>query len=663
MPSFLSRPGMRTGSYPEKPAPDLTDFEQAAHKFFVRILGRFTSKSFNQEKVIRRIEQHESTIRHCTEEVLSVAILKIREKLITESLSGESIAEAFAIIREVSARTLGKRHYDVQLFGAWLMIHGNLAEMSTGEGKTLTTSLAASTAALAGIPVHVITANDYLAGRDAELMQPLYRRLGLTGTAVIEGMDKVQRQKAYQSDIVHTTNKQIAFDYLRDRLEIGGDSGPLKFLLKQCQPKKVDDNRLILRGLNFALVDEADSVLIDEANTPLIITRTKPNKEPASTYSDALYLASTLVEDRDYVVANKTRQVELTQQGEDKLAENVRHLSEFWRQTRQREALVKKALIAQFFYINGKQYIVQDGKVRIIDEFTGRLMPDRSWEQGLHQMIEAKEGCLITEQRETLARISYQTFFRRYLHLAGTSGTIKEVATELHNVYGLSTIQVPTHKPSQMKSMPERIFLDYPKKKQALLARIAQLYEQGRPVLIGTGSVAESEEVSRWLQAGKFPHQVLNATQDKYEADIIAKAGRQKSITVATNMAGRGTDIALGLGVAELGGLHVIALNSNESRRVDRQLYGRCARQGDPGSTEAILCLQDPAFTHFYAPAFLKLLALLCPNGKPIPRLISHPILRIAQHVKEGRQRRLRKWVMAQDKQTERQLAFTGKFE
>jgi preprotein translocase subunit SecA len=290
-------------------------------------------------------------------------------------------------------------------------------------------------------------------------------------------------------------------------------------------------------------------------------------------------------------------------------------------------------------------------------------MADRSWEQGLHQMIEVKEGCVITEQRQTLARISYQVFFRRYLFLAGTSGTLKEVANEMHRLYGLQTIKVPTHNPSLMMMMQERIYRTLALKRKAFLERISQLSAQGRPVLIGTASVAESEEVSSWLQDAGYLHQVLNANQDKQEADIIARAGQRKAITVATNMAGRGTDIALKLGVSDLGGLHVIALNSNESRRIDRQLYGRCARQGDAGSAEAILSLEDPALQQFYSTAMLRLLKWFCSGSKPIPDFIGRLILRFPQMIKERRQWQMRAQVMNYDKHLARLLAFTGKFE
>lgn len=663
MSDTLFRPGMRLGDYPQKQESDLSEFEQKAAALFEKICKPFSRHRFNQNYVVKKIEHYEESLLNCSEETLTIAIVELQEKLWRYGLTEELIAQSFATIRETAARTLGKRHYDVQLLGGWLMINGMLAEMETGEGKTLTTTLPACTAAMAGIPVHVITANDYLAARDAEIMQPLYQRLGLTGASVVDGMEKEKRLRNYKCHIVHTTNKQIAFDYLRDRIEIGEDTGSLRFQFRQLQSENSHNNPLLLRGLCFALIDEADSVLIDEAKTPLIITQTRPNEEDPETYSDALYLASSLSINTDFTIDNKNREIEFTLKGEDKLEKIIIALPKHWQNKRRRELLVKQAISAEFFYKKDKHYVVNEDKVQIVDEFTGRIMADRSWEQGLHQMIEAKEGCLITEQRETIARISYQNFFRRYLRLAGTSGTLKEVASELHSVYGLQTIKVPTHQPSKRILMPERIYCSSKQVRQKFVDRISELSKSNRPVLIGTSSVAESEEVSVWLQQAGYTHRVLNANQDKFEADIIAKAGSQNAITVATNMAGRGTDIGLGLGVSKQGGLHVIALNSNESRRIDRQLYGRCARQGDPGSAEAILSLQEPALQQFYSSAMLMVFSKFCPKAKPIPNFLGRVILRFPQFIKEKQQRVIRQQVMEHDRHIARLLAFTGKFE
>jgi preprotein translocase subunit SecA len=513
--------------------------------------------------------------------------------------------------------------------------------------------------------VHVITANDYLAERDCEIMLPLYRRLGLIGAAVTDGMQPEECRQAYQADIVHTTNKQIAFDYLRDRIEIGEDTGDLRFQYRQIQSRQNPDSggKLLLRGLCFAIIDEADSVLIDEANTPLIITRTLPNEESADTYSDALYLASTLVADKDYKVDEKLRAVDLTVAGEDGLEDKILKLPKLWRNKRKRETLVKQALAANLFYKRDREYVVNEEKVQIIDQSTGRLMPDRAWEQGLQQMIEAKEGCLISEQREPQARISYQRFFSRYLRLGGTSGTISEVGGELRRVYGLDVHKVATNQPSKRLAMGEHVFRDQVDKKLTLINRLRAMNRVGRPILIGTSSVEESEQVSEWLQQAGIRHRVLNARQDRHEAEIIAEAGQKGAITVATNMAGRGTDIALGPGVEELGGLHVISLSLNDSYRIDRQLFGRSARQGDPGSAEAILSLQDSALAGHYGPTVVSMLKRMTKPGQPLPGFISRSILRLPQKRHEARQCRIRKQLMKQDRRLRRTLAFSGRFE
>lgn len=665
MSECVYRPGLRFGRYPQKPESRLTDLEQNAARFFDRLQKRFTGDRYNKAYVVSKVNHYEDSLKTYTEQHLTLAILELREKLYRQGLREKLVIKAFAIIRETADRTLHKRHFDEQLFGGWLMINGMLAEMETGEGKTLTATLPACTAALAGMPVHVITANDYLAARDSEILLPLYLRLGLKSGAVIEGMETEQRRAMYQLPLVHTTNKQIAFDYLRDRIAIGDDTGPLKFQYRSIY-REVKDNQpnpLLMRGLCFAIIDEADSVLIDEAKTPLIITESLPNEEAPETYSDALYLASSMFINVDFLVDFKTRELELTTQGEATIADMAIDLGPEWKNKRKRDRLVKLALVAEYFYKRNKQYIVNEGKVQIVDEFTGRIMADRSWEQGLQQMIETKEGCILSEQREPLARISYQRFFSRYLKLAGTSGTVQEVAAEMHAVYGLHSVKVTTHQPSKRIFLPERLYHTLLEKKQASLQRINALHAQNRPVLIGTGSVAESLEVSGWLEEAGLSHRVLNAEQDKHEAEIIAGAGQPNAITVATNMAGRGTDIELGMGVAEIGGLHVLSLCYKESRRLDRQLYGRCARQGDPGSCEAILSLEDPGLTEFYSAAVLKILAKFGSDNQPIPDRLGRWLLRLPQRKKEKLQRKIRKQIVQQDNHLSRILAFSGEFE
>jgi len=659
------KPGIRLGSYPQRVDSALDEVEHLIGGWIEHQRTRLKRNRYSQRYIARKVKRYQEALQNCSDEALDAVLEELSFQLHRQGLQETLIIESFAVIREAAARSLDKRHFDTQLYGGWLMMNGMLAEMQTGEGKTLTMTLPACTAALAGIPVHVITANDYLAERDCEIMLPLYQRLRLRGASISDGMETQQCRQAYQADIVHLTNKQVAFDYLRDRIKIGDDTGELRFQYRQIrrQQDSSADGQLLLRGLCFAIVDEADSVLIDEANTPLIITRSLPNEESADVYSDALYLASTLVEGEHFKFDGKSRTVELNLAGEDSLEDQVLKLPKLWRNKRKREMLVRQALCANYFYLRDREYLVNDDKVQIIDQSTGRVMADRAWEQGLHQMIEAKEGCLISEQREPQARISYQKFFSRYLRLGGASGTISEVAGEMHRVYGLDVFRVATNQPSKRKMYCEKIYLDEVDKKLALINRVNSLHRTGRPILIGTCSVEESEQVGGWLQQQGINHRVLNARQDRDEAEIISAAGQQGAITVATNMAGRGTDISLGPGVRDLGGLHVISLSLNDSYRIDRQLYGRCARQGDPGSAEAILSLRDAALASYFAPAMLKFLAGLGGAGKPVPAFVSRLILRLPQRNHEKKQCRTRKALMKQDKQLRRTLAFSGRFE
>jgi len=665
MSETLIKPGVSLGNYPQRQDDALDDLEAVVRQWGERMRARLCRKACSQGFITRRIKRYEETLRAYSEQELDAAIDELRWQLHQQGMQQELIIASFALIREAAGRTLGMRHYDSQLFGGWLMINGMLAEMQTGEGKTLTAALPACTAALAGIPVHVITANDYLARRDCEILDPLYRRLDLKASWVVDGMSPDECREAYGADIAHTTNKQIAFDYLRDRIEMGEDTGDLRFQYRQIQRRVQPGQgpKLMLRGLCFAIVDEADSVLIDEANTPLIITRKIPNEDSVETYSDALFLASSLLVHEDYRMDEKHRSVELTRMGEEKLELRTEALPKIWRNRRKRESLVKQALAAQLFYLRDRDYLVQEEKIQIIDQSTGRLMPDRSWQHGLHQMIEAKEGCLISEQREPLARISYQRFFSRYLRLGGTSGTLGEVADELRRVYGLNVRKVAPNRPMQRRRLGTRVYFDMKAKQSVLLQRVAELQRLGRPILIGTASVEESEQASGWLEQAGIAHRVLNARQDKQEAEIIAAAGQAGAVTVATNMAGRGTDIALGAGVTELGGLHVIALSLNASHRLERQLFGRCARQGDPGSAEAILSLQDAALKSFPGSTILKGLGGLLGRGKPVAGWLAVPLLRLAQRKHENRQAKIRKVLMKQDKRLRRILAFSGRFE
>jgi preprotein translocase subunit SecA len=562
-------------------------------------------------------------------------------------------AQCFALVREAAERSIGQRHFDVQLLGGWAMLNGRVAEMQTGEGKTLTATLAAATAALAGRAVHVVTVNDYLAGRDAADMGPIYRALGLTVGCIQHGMDPEARRAAYRCDVTYCSNKEVAFDYLRDRIALGGRPRPIAMRVNALAGAQ-DAGRLLLRGLQFAIVDEADSVLVDEARTPLILSAQAKHGQEEKLHGQALELARQLGE-AGFTVRDHS--IEITDAGLARLEELAHGLGGIWQGPRRREQLVRQALTALQLFRRDKHYLVRDGKVQIIDENTGRLMPDRSWEQGLHQLIELKEGCEVTGRRETLARISYQRFFRRYLELSGMTGTAREVAAELWAVYRLRVATIPTNRPMRRTRFADRIYGRSERKWQAVVERIRELIAEGRPVLVGTRSVAASEELARQLETAGVAYRLLNARQDREEAEIIARAGEPRRVTVATNMAGRGTDIKLAPGIAELGGLHVISTELNDSARIDRQLFGRCARQGDPGSCEAILAVDEDLITS-YMP-----LASALERLARVPRFLGRAVFALAQRRAGRVHSRARRDLLDLDEHLGDVLAFSGRGE
>jgi preprotein translocase subunit SecA len=598
-------PGVVHGVYPQRRPPEVTWLEQRVTSWagYLRRCARAGGAS--EKHMAQRVNTLAREFRLMADEEIRGRAEQLRSRLRCDGFQEELVATTFALVREVAGRTLEMRHYDAQIIAGWLMLQGKVVELETGAGKTLTATLPACTAALAGIPVHIVTVNDYLVSRDARWMQPLYRALGISSGTILEGMVPSLRQHAYRCDIAYTTNKQLVFDYLKDRLTLGKLTSPLQLQLERLHGEESNVKQLLLRGLCFAIVDEADSVLIDESRTPLIISKDRGGLDEEMIYHQALQLAEDLELGRDFSLIEKFRTVELTEFGKARICELASAFGGVWRGYRRGLDLVLQALNAKHAYIRDKHYLIKDDRVQIVDEFTGRTLADRSWERGLHQMIEAKEGCVISGQKETLARISYQQFFRRYLHLAGMTGTAREVTQELWSVYHLQVASVRTHWTTKREQFPTLISKTACEKWQKVCARIAAVHRQGRPVLIGTRSVAMSEHLSRLLDEIGLVHQVLNARQDEDEAAVIKTAGDVGRIVVATNMAGRGTDIKLGPGVVELGGLHVIATEIHEAKRIDRQLFGRCARQGDPGSFEMILSLDDE-LVRLYCPWMLK---------------------------------------------------------
>jgi preprotein translocase subunit SecA len=476
-------------------------------------------------------------------------------------------------------------------------------------------------------------------------------------------MDEHQRRSGYAQDIAYCTNKQLAFDYLRDRIVLNGDQNRLKLQLERLHRQDARSSRLFLRGLCFAIVDEADSVLVDEARTPLIISRKKDSTDQETLFRQALELADRLEQRLHFTVVGNERIVTINEKGSTYLKEISEGLGSIWNSSRQREELVRQALSARYLFNRDHHYLVDDGKVKIIDENTGRVMPDRSWERGLHQMIEIKEGCEISGQQEQLARITYQRFFRRYLRLAGMTGTAREVRRELWSIYHLPVRTIPTNKPICRNRQVDRVFPDRKTKWSAIAARIKDLVDEQRPVLVGTRSVEDSELLSERLTRNEVVHQVLNARQDAREAQIIAGAGKKSTVTVATNMAGRGTDIQLGRGVADIGGLHVISTERNEARRIDRQLFGRCGRQGDPGSYQSFLSLEDEILVNSFPALLCSLLKKGVCLNLPLSQRLSLWAMRYAQKSRERRTYRIRRDLMQMDEQIGKVLAFSGKME
>jgi preprotein translocase subunit SecA len=647
------------GAYLERADPPAQVVEEWLRAGMARLRRAFLGGAARPTgSFVRQVNALEAGLQNQDDARLRDAMREVARLLQIQGLREEGVARAFALVREASRRTLGMRHFDVQLLGAQVLLQGRIAEMATGEGKTLAATLAVCTAAAAGAAVHVVTVNDYLAERDAADNTPLYAFFGLTVGVVKQDMPVDERRRQYARDVVYVSNKELTFDYLKDRIALDGISAA------QLALRRLSGNTSapvpLLRGLHLAIVDEADSVLIDEARTPLIISETLPDDLGEAIYHEAIEIAGLLEKDVHYRLGNH-RDVWLIPAGEAEVQRLTAGQNGVWKSALWRKDLVEKALSARLLFHLDQHYILADGKVQIVDESTGRVMPDRTWERGLHQMIEAKEGCEISGQRRTLSQITYQRFFGRYLLLGGMTGTAREAEPELKRVYDLSVTRIPTNKTPRRRRWPDRVFPTSEERWVAVSARATELAGQGRAVLVGARSVEASEHLSRLLDAQGTAHTMLNARQDQSEAEAVAQAGQPGRITVATNRAGRGTDIKLAPEVEHAGGLHVILTEFHESARIDRQLFGRAARQGNPGSVEAIVSLEDELFLRF-VPAWLRALSLIglrqgCRSGS---RLFRYLVF-FAQTRAEARNRRIRLDTLRRDRQWLRALGFVGK--
>lgn len=585
-----------------------------------------------------------------------ISDIELRKKSLAlryDALSGRELddilVEAYALVREAGRRTLKMSHYEVQLLGGIAMHQESIAVMQTGEGKTLTATLPMYLAALTGKGAHLATANDYLATRDAELMEPIYNALGLSVGVVCSDTPRPQRLVAYASDVTYTTAKEVGFDFLRDRLfKRQNDSTGSNLIAAMLENQTTElSSQQVQRGLNFMLVDEADSILIDEARTPLIVSSMPDEviRAKVALYNWSFKVYSNFTIEEHFEVEPKSKQISLTQAGR-RLVRKLPHPELLDRTpTLDIYEQVEQAIFVEQNYIRDRHYVVRDGEVVIVDEFTGRLAEGRKWRSGLHQAIEAREGLDVSVENGEAARITIQDLFIRYKRLCGMTGTAANSATELRKIYEVRVVEVPTNKPPKRKQWPDLVFGTEDKKWQAIADEIEEVHATGRPVLIGTRSIDKSEALSTILKKRGIEHSVLNARHLASEAEIVAEAGQVGRVTVATNMAGRGTDIRLTSASLDLGGLHVICTELHESARIDRQLIGRCGRQGDPGSYRQFMSLEDEILKTGLGEARAK--RLLNHRDKPTPSLNRFATLfRTAQSKIERRHFKARKMLL-----------------
>ncbi len=579
--------------------------------FFDWLTKIFGSKNERELKklwpVVDKINSFEPSMKALSNEELKDQTLRFKERIEKGETLDDLLPEAFATVREASVRTLKMRHFDAQLIGGMVLHQGKIAEMKTGEGKTLAATLPAYLNSLTGKGVHIITVNDYLARRDTEWMGTIYGFLGLSVGCILHGLDDRERQDAYHSDITYGTNNEFGFDYLRDNMKFYKES-------------------IVQGDLNYAIVDEVDSILVDEARTPLIISGQA--EKSTNLYYEVNTIIPRLSRDVDYAIDEKARSAVLTEEGVAK-AERLIKVENLY-DPRNIETLhhINQALKAHTLFKRDVDYIVKEGEVIIVDEFTGRLMPGRRYSEGLHQALEAKENVKIENENQTLATITFQNYFRMYDKLAGMTGTADTEAAEFKKIYNLDVSVIPTHMPMIRHDFPDMIYKTKKEKFEAVMNDIAELHQKGQPVLVGTISIDVSEDLSQKLKKKGIPHTVLNAKNHEKEAEIVSMAGQKGAVTISTNMAGRGTDIVLGEGVTELGGLRIIGTERHESRRIDNQLRGRSGRQGDPGSSRFYLALEDDLLRIFGGERMTSIMERLgMEEGEPIEHgLISRAI-------------------------------------
>ncbi|WP_298710943.1 preprotein translocase subunit SecA [uncultured Veillonella sp.] len=598
--------------------------------FLQRLLGNNNAKEIKKMRAIAdHINEIEPNYIKLSDANLVAKTDEFKRRLQKGETLDDLLPEAFAVVREASKRVLGMRHFDVQLMGGICLHNGNIAEMRTGEGKTLVATLPVYLNALTGKGVHVVTVNDYLATRDSEQMGRLYNFLGLSTGLIVANLDFNQRKEAYACDITYGTNNEFGFDYLRDNMVS-------------------DVLQMVQRPLNYAIVDEVDSILIDEARTPLIISG--PGQRSTDNYYKLAKIVPHLVKDEDYVIDEKQKTIAPTDAGIEKVEKMLGVENLYDAENIELNHLLGASLRAYAMMHRDTDYVVKDGEVVIVDEFTGRLMFGRRYSDGLHQAIEAKEGLKVERESQTLASVTFQNYFRMYEKLAGMTGTAKTEEKEFIDIYGLEVIPIPPNKPLIRTDLPDQIFKTKAAKYRAVVRNAVERHKLGQPILIGTTSITQSEELSDMLLRAGVPHKVLNAKHHEQEAEIVADAGQMGMVTIATNMAGRGTDITLGEGVPELGGLAILGTERHESRRIDNQLRGRSGRQGDPGSSQFFLSLEDDLMRIFGADNITGIMDKLgMEEDEPIEHSLITKSIERAQKKVEDHNYNIRKYVLEYD--------------
>ena len=598
--------------------------------FLQRLLGNNNAKEIKKMRAIAdHINEIEPNYVKLSDANLVAKTDEFKRRLQKGETLDDILPEAFAVVREASKRVLGMRHFDVQLIGGICLHRGNIAEMRTGEGKTLVATLPVYLNALTGNGVHVVTVNDYLATRDSEQMGRLYNFLGLSTGLIVANLDYNQRKEAYACDITYGTNNEFGFDYLRDNMVS-------------------DVSQMVQRPLNYAIVDEVDSILIDEARTPLIISG--PGQRSTDNYYKLAKIVPHLVKDEDYTIDEKQKTIAPTDSGIAKVEKMLGVENLYDSENIELNHLLGASLRAYAMMHRDTDYVVKDGEVVIVDEFTGRLMFGRRYSDGLHQAIEAKEGLKVERESQTLASITFQNYFRMYKKLAGMTGTAKTEEKEFIDIYGLEVLPIPPNKPLARVDLPDQIFKTKAAKYRAVVRNAVERHQTGQPILIGTTSITQSEELSDMLLRAGVPHKVLNAKHHEKEAEIVANAGQMGMVTIATNMAGRGTDITLGEGVPELGGLAILGTERHESRRIDNQLRGRAGRQGDPGSSQFFLSLEDDLMRIFGADNITGIMDKLgMEEDEPIEHSLITKSIERAQKKVEDHNYNIRKYVLEYD--------------